>query len=116
MTRRTASAIYGNIDLLVLRILSVEGSTHGLGIIDAIEAISAGSIQIEDGALYRSLHRLEEEGWLESEWRISEKNRKAKFYSLTAAGEKALIRTRREWEAQTRAISLVLGLGWEVTT
>ena len=114
MTRRTASTIYGNIDLLVLHTLRVAGPAHGLGIIDTIEASSEGSIQVEDGALYRSLHRLEEHGLLDSEWRISKKNRKAKFYVLTPAGEKELARTKQEWEYQTLAIGRVLGLGWEI--
>ncbi len=113
MTRKTASTIYGNLDLLVLHTLSVAGPAHGLGIIDAIEASSEGSIQIEDGALYRSLHRLEEHGLLDSEWRISEKNRKAKFYVLTTAGEKELARAQTEWQDHTRAIGRVLGLSWE---
>jgi len=113
VNRKTASTIYGHLDLLVLRTLRVSGPAHGLGIIDAIEARSDGSIQIEDGALYRSLHRLEEHGLLESEWRISEKNRKAKFYDLTPAGVKELARAQQEWEEHTRAIGKVLGLGWE---
>jgi transcriptional regulator len=114
MTRKTASTMYGDLDLLVLHTLRVAGPAHGLGIIDAIEASSDGSIQIEDGALYRSLHRLEEHGLLDSEWRISEKNRKAKFYVLTPAGEKELARAQAEWENHTRAIGRVLGLGWEI--
>ena len=115
MTRRTASTLYGNLDLLVLHTLRVTGSAHGLEIIDTIEERSEGSIQVEDGALYRSLHRLEEHGLLASEWRISEKNRKAKFYVLTPAGEKELARAQKEWEYHTRAISQVLGLGWEIS-
>ena len=115
MTRKTASTIYGNLDLLVLHTLRINGSSHGLGIVDAIEISSGGNIVIEDGALYRSLHRLEEHGLLESEWRISEKNRKAKFYDLTPAGQEELARTQQEWEEHTRAIGKVLGLGWEIT-
>ncbi|MFG1690741.1 PadR family transcriptional regulator [Gemmatimonadota bacterium] len=114
MTRTTASTIYGNLDLLVLHTLRVEGSLHGLGIVDVLEERSQGSIQVDIGALYRSLHRLEKHGLLESEWRISDKNRKANYYSLTAAGEKDLERTQDEWEDHVRAISRVLSLGWEI--
>ena len=114
MTRKTASTIYGNLDLLVLHILSIAAPAHGLGIIDTIEKRSGGTIQVEDGALYRSLHRLEEHGLLDSEWRISEKNRKAKFYVLAPAGERELDRSQAEWEHHTRAIGRILGLGLEI--
>jgi transcriptional regulator len=109
---KPASNLYGNLDLLVLRTLEVEGSTHGLGVMDAIERGSGGSIEVEDGALYRSLHRLEGRGLLKAQWRISEKNRRAKFYSLTKAGRKELARARSEWERHTRAVGRVLGLDW----
>ena len=116
MTRRTASTLYGNLDLLVLHTLSVVESTHGLGIMDTIEQRSNGSILVEDGAIYRSLHRLEEHGLLGSEWRISDKNRKAKFYSLTPAGKKELVRALSEWKLNTRAVGQVLGLRWELSS
>ena len=105
--------LYGNLDLLVLRTLEVEGPIHGLGVMDAIERSSAGGIEVEDGALYRSLHRLEARGLLSGKWRTSEKNRKAKYYSLTRAGRKELEEVRREWERHTRAVGRVLGLDWE---
>ncbi len=111
MSRKAASILYGNLDLLVLRTIDVEGPVHGLGVMDAIEKSSQGSIEEEDGALYRSLHRLEERGLLSAEWRISEKNRQAKFYSLTRSGGKELARAQREWERHTKAVGRVLGLG-----
>jgi PadR family transcriptional regulator PadR len=114
MTRNTASTIYGNVDLLVLHILSVEGPLHGLGIVDALEEKSQGSIKVDIGALYRSLHRLEKHGLLASEWRISDKSRKANYYSLTAAGEKDLERAQAAWEDHVRNVSRVLSLGWEI--
>jgi DNA-binding PadR family transcriptional regulator len=83
---------------------------------DAIQASSAGSIEVEDGALYRSLHRMEARGLLSAEWRISDKNRRAKFYTLTRAGQKELKRAKAEWERHTRAVSRVLGLDWEVAS
>ena len=111
---KAASILYGNLDLLVLRTIEVKGPVHGLGVMDAIEESSVGSIEVEDGALYRSLHRLEERGLLSAEWRTSEKNRRAKFYSLTRAGGKELARAQKEWERHTKAVGRVLGLGWEI--
>ena len=113
MTRKTASAIYGNLDLIILHTLSATGPSHGLGIIDAIEAGSDGAMRVEDGALYRALHRLEQDGFLDAEWRISDKNRKAKFYVLTSAGEDELKRIQREWTRHTETVSKILGIGWE---
>jgi len=112
MPRKTASAMYGNLDLLILHTLRTTGPSHGLGIIDAIEAGSEGAMRVEDGALYRALHRLEEDGFLKAEWRISDKNRKAKFYALTSAGERELERTQKEWKRHTEVVSKVLGIRW----
>jgi len=113
MPRKTASAMYGNLGLIILHTLSATGPSHGLGIIDAIEAESEGAMRVEDGALYRALHRLEEDGFLEAEWRISDKNRKAKFYVLTPAGEKELARAQLEWQHHTETVSKILGISWE---
>lgn len=110
-----ASNLYGNLDLLVLRTIDLEGPVHGLGVVDALEVNSDGSIEVEDGALYRSLHRLEERGLLTGDWRTSEKNRRAKFYSLTRSGRKELARAQKEWELHTRAVGRVLGLNWRST-
>lgn len=114
MSPKASSSLYGNLDLLILRIIDVEGPIHGLGAIDAIQASSAGTIEVEDGALYRSLHRLEARGLLSAEWRTSDKNRRAKFYTLTKTGRKELVRAQAEWERHTRAVGRVLGLEWEV--
>jgi len=115
LSSKSASILYGNLDLLLLQTVEAEGPIHGLGAMDAIQARSQGSIEVEDGALYRSLHRLEARGLLSSEWRTSEKSRRAKFYSLTKAGKKELARGKAEWERHTRAVGRVLGLGWEVS-
>jgi PadR family transcriptional regulator PadR len=116
MSPKAASSLYGNLDLLVLRAIEVEGPIHGLGVMDAIETTSQGSIDVEDGALYRCLHRLEHRGLLDAEWRMSEKNRRAKFYSLTPAGEEDLARTWAEWERHIRAVGRVLGLDLEIVS
>ena len=114
MSPKGTSSLYGNLDLLILRTIEVEGPIHGLAAMDAIQASSHGSIEVEDGALYRSLHRLEKRGLLSSEWLTSEKNRRAKFYTLTKTGKRELDRAKAEWERHTKAIGRVLGLGWEV--
>jgi DNA-binding PadR family transcriptional regulator len=102
------------LDLLVLRAIDVEGPIHGLGVMDAIERSSSGSIEVEDGALYRCLHRLEKRKHLSSEWRMSEKKRRAKFYALTPSGREELTRALRDWERQTRAFGRALGLDLEI--
>jgi len=112
MPRKTASAMYGNLDLLILHTLHKTGPSHGLGIIDAIDAGSEGAMRVEDGALYRALHRLEEDGFLEAEWRISDKKRKAKFYALTSSGQNELERAQQQWKRHTDVVSKVLGIGW----
>lgn len=116
MSRNAASSLYGNLDLLVLRTIEAHGPIHGLGIMDAIEEGSQGNIDVEDGALYRCLHRLERRRLLSAEWRISEKQRRAKFYALTAPGQTELAEARAEWERHTRAVGRVLGLELEITS
>jgi len=113
MSPQAASNLYGNLDLLVMQTVESEGPIHGLGVMDAILNRSAGSIEVEDGALYRSLHRLEAKGLLSAQWRISEKNRRAKFYSLTPAGTRELSRAKVEWKRHIRAVGRVLGLRLE---
>jgi transcriptional regulator len=114
MGRKTPSILYGDLDLIILRILSMNGPLHGFGLIEAIDRVSESRLQVEDGALYRSLHRLEKDGLLSSEWRISEKNRKARYYQLTSGGREELQRAQTEWASHTRAMARILGLGWEV--
>ena len=115
MSPKQTSNLYGNLDLLVLRTVEMEEPVHGLGVVDALEVSSGGRIEVEDGALYRSLHRLEKRGLLKGEWRTSEKNRRAKFYSLTRAGRGDLARARKEWQRHTEAVGQVLGLRWGET-
>lgn len=105
--------MYGTVDLLVLQILSSGGQRHGLEIIDEIRTISNDLLHVEDGALYPALHRLQKEGLLKAEWRISEKRRRAKFYQITPEGIRELQRTLEEWKEHTGAVCKVLGLAWE---
>jgi PadR family transcriptional regulator PadR len=112
---KASNNLYGNLDLLILRTVEVNGPVHGLGAMDAILRNSDGTIEVEDGALYRSLHRLEARGFLTAEWRTSDNNRRAKFYALTKAGKTELDRAKAEWERHTKAVGRVLGVGWEST-
>jgi PadR family transcriptional regulator PadR len=100
--------LQGTLDMLILRTL-VMGPAHGYTIADAIEQTSENALEVEQGSLYPALHRLEDRGWLSSEWGISENNRKAKFYRLTARGRKELTAATGRWRRMTRAIGLVLG-------
>jgi PadR family transcriptional regulator PadR len=98
----------GTLDLLVLKAVSL-GCQHGYGILLRIEQISGGSLEIEQGALYPALYRLEHRGLLKSEWGTSENNRRAKFYELTAAGRRQLKEETESWNRVSRVMALALG-------
>jgi transcriptional regulator len=93
--------------MLILRALA-PGPTHGFGVAVMIRRISGDVLQVEQGSLYPALYRLEAEGWIRSEWGISENNRKARFYELTPAGRKQLKVETDSWERLSSAINLVL--------
>jgi len=93
--------------MLILRTLQW-GPQHGHGIGLAIRAKSEEALQIEHGSLYPALHRLEERGWLKAEWKASEANRRAKYYSLTQAGKKQLAREESKWKALVETIARVM--------
>jgi len=97
----------GTLDLLVLKTLSW-GPMHGLGVLRWIEQTTHERLQIEEGALYPALHRLERKGWLAADWGITERNRKAKFYRLTVAGRRQLAAEVTKWSRYTEAVGLVL--------
>jgi transcriptional regulator len=100
--------LQGTLDMLILRTL-VLGPAHGHTIAQMIEQTSENALEVEQGSLYPALHRLEDRGWLVSEWGISDNNRKAKFYRLTAKGRKELNAATGRWRRMTRAIDLILG-------
>lgn len=100
--------LQGTLDMLILRTLLM-GSAHGHTIAQVIEHTSENALEIEQGSLYPALHRLEDRGWLSSEWGVSENNRKAKFYRLTAKGRKELSAATDRWHRMARAIGLILG-------
>jgi PadR family transcriptional regulator, regulatory protein PadR len=99
--------VRGTLDLLVLRTLSW-GPMHGLAALRWIEQRTLGDLQIEDGALYPALHRLEQKGWLESEWGYTDAGRRARFYQLTAAGRRHLTAELTRWERYSVAVARVL--------
>jgi transcriptional regulator len=102
----------GTLDLLILKTLALE-PMHGWGIAQRIQQVSRDVLQVGQGSLYPALHRLEYRGWIQSEWSSSENNRRAKFYSLTAAGHGQLESELAAWERITAAIALVLEHGLE---
>jgi PadR family transcriptional regulator PadR len=107
LTAVDAASLYGNLNLLVLKTLAA-GPLHGLAIARRIRAESGDVLQVEEGALYPALHRLERDGCLSAEWGVSETNRRAKYYTLTPAGWALLEREQENWLRHTRAVSRVL--------
>ena len=99
--------LQGTLDVLVLRALNW-GPMHGYAVARFIRDGSDGSYRILDGALYTSLHRMEERGWIESEWGISEKGKRAKFYKLTTEGKRALRAESANWDAYVSAVARVM--------
>jgi transcriptional regulator len=99
--------LQGTLDLLILRTLK-SGTLHGYGITGHIQRVSEDALRVEEGSLYPALHRLEQRGWIQSEWKISETNRRARFYSLTAAGKKQLHAEEERWAKLTAAVAKVL--------
>ncbi len=98
----------GTLDMMILRTLVV-GDAHGHTIAKVIERNSEDVLEVEQGSLYPALHRLEDRGWVSSYWGVSENNRKAKFYALTADGRKQLTVETHRWKQMARAIALVMG-------
>ena len=96
----------GTLDALVLKALAA-GPLHGYGIADWVHEVTGGVLQIEDGALYTALHRMEQRGWLRSEWGISDRGRRAKFYALTAKGRRRLDTEQRDWRRYVEAVGKV---------
>src|SRR5580658_3200946 len=100
----------GTLDMLVLQILSL-GPAHGYGIAQRLQQLSREAVRPNQGSLYPALHRLEQKGWLKSEWRPSETGREAKFYSLTRIGEKQLAVEKQSWDRLATAVQLIFNEG-----
>jgi transcriptional regulator len=104
---RTPDLLPGTLDLLILRTLQ-HGALHGWAVSERIQQISQDVLQINQGSLYPALHRLEHQGWIEAEWKVSELGRRAKYYHLTTSGRRQLAVEAREWERMAHAIGLVM--------
>lgn len=93
--------------MLVLRVLS-RGELHGWGITQKLEQLSKSALQVDEGSLYPALYRMEEKGWIEAEWKMTENNRRAKYYVLTRSGRKQLESEQQEWNRMTAIIAAVM--------
>jgi transcriptional regulator len=101
--------VQGTLDLLILKILALE-ALHGWAISQRLKQISGAVLQVSDGSLYPALHKLEQDGWISSEWRPSENNRRAKFYTLTRKGTRKLEKETANWNRLSSAISQIVRL------
>lgn len=108
MSKQQTEVPYGTLDLLILKTLDTMGRMHGYAIARRIEQVAGESLQLSQGSVYPALVGLEQEGWISTEWGISETNRKVKFYSLTRAGRKQLLVEVRNWEKATAMVARFL--------
>jgi PadR family transcriptional regulator, regulatory protein PadR len=100
--------LQGTLELLVLKTLSHTGSLHGYGIVLHIQRASDELLRVEEGSLYPALHRMEQNGWIASEWALTETNRKAKYYKLTAVGRKQLREAEKNFEHLVKGVRAIL--------
>ncbi|MGI9108299.1 MAG: PadR family transcriptional regulator [Pyrinomonadaceae bacterium] len=107
MANARTDLMQGTLELLILKTLARE-SMHGYGIVQRIHGTSEDLLKVEDGSLYPALYRMEERGWITSEWGLSENNRRAKFYKVTRAGLKQFEAERANWERISQAITRIL--------
>jgi PadR family transcriptional regulator PadR len=101
--------LQGTLALLILKTLNSSKRMHGYAITTHIQQVSAQLLRVEEGSLYPALHRMEQEGWVRAEWGRTEKNREARFYSLTAKGRKQLIQEEESWKRLTEGVARVIG-------
>jgi transcriptional regulator len=109
MGKRKPDMIKGTLDMLILKILSL-GPMHGWGIGERIQQVSRDELQVNQGSLYASLHKLTREGWIKSYWEVTENNRRARFYALTRAGEKQLSVEEDHWSRLASAVDSIMAL------
>jgi PadR family transcriptional regulator, regulatory protein PadR len=110
MDGKTSEVLQGTLDMMILKTLHALGPLHGFGIARRIEQVSRDVLQLNEGTVYTSLLRLQQQGWIDAEWGTSENNRKAKFYSITRRGEKQLELETENWERISGVIRRVLRL------
>jgi transcriptional regulator len=108
MGKQNNDILQGTLSLLVLRALEARGKMHGYALTSHIQKASAELLRVEEGSLYPALHRMEQDGWVRADWGVTEKGRKARFYSLTPKGERQLVVERESWERLTRGVSRAL--------
>jgi len=106
---KPSDLVQGTLDLLIMKILALE-PLHGWAISQRLKQVSGEVLQVSDGSLYPALHKLEQEGWIRAEWKPSDNNRRAKYYSLTRAGRRELKSEAENWRRLSAAISLVVDL------
>lgn len=112
---RGGEVIKGTLEMIVLRVLQL-GPMHGWGITELIERRSEGLLSVNQGSLYPALYRLVARGWISSEWRTTENNRRARYYSLTGEGRRQLAAERATWQRLSQGVNLILEGGWEAST
>ena len=100
--------LQGSLDLLVLKTLAQRGKLHGYGVVQHIQIASDELLQVEEGSIYPALHRMEQSGWIDSEWAMTETNRKAKYYRLTAVGRKQLKEVEESFELLVKGVRAML--------
>jgi len=105
--------LQGTLDLMVLKSLAALGPLHGYGIARRIEQVSDDTLRLNEGTVYQALLRLQQKGWITSDWGVSENNRRAKFYSVTKSGRKQLTRETESWNRVARLVGKILQLGNE---
>jgi PadR family transcriptional regulator, regulatory protein PadR len=110
MSIERSEVLQGTLDLMILKTLQALGPLHGFGIARRIEQVSQEVLQLNEGTVYTSLLRLQQQGWIDSDWGTSENNRKAKFYSITKSGGKQLARETENWKRISGVIGRVLSL------
>ena len=108
MADRKVDLLQGTLDLLILRTLE-PGAMHGWGVSQRIQQLSKDVLQVNQGSLYPALQRMKTRGWIASDWRTTENNRRARYYSLTTAGRRQLAREQWQWERSSAAVNWVLG-------
>ena len=108
MPRQKNDILQGTLALLVLQTLTSRGRMHGYAITQHIQRASAELLRVEEGSLYPALHRMEQDGWVRAEWGTTEKNRQARYYTLTPAGRKQLAQEQESWERLTEGVRRVL--------
>lgn len=106
---KPADLVQGTLDLLVLKILALQ-PLHGWALSQRLKQVSGDVLQVSDGSLYPALHKLEQEGWITAEWKASENNRRAKFYSLTRLGRRQLQKEAENWTRLSEAITQIVQL------